>query len=105
MESNEIIKIFMNWLIPFACAGGITFIIKQLKFNKAMKSSQVSMLRSQIVSKCEKYLNQGYLPDYARYCLEELFKDYQNMGGNHGTEILVNKCFKLPLKEEIKNEK
>ena len=37
--------------------------------------------------------------------IEELFKDYQNMGGNHGTEILVNKCFELPLKEEIKNEK
>ena len=75
----EIIKLIIEWAIPFVCAGGVVFVKKQLKFNKAMKSSQVSMLRSQIVSKCEKYLDQGYLPDYARYCLEELFKDYQAM--------------------------
>ncbi len=96
----EIIKLIIEWAIPFACAGGVVFIKKQLKFNKAMKDSQLAMVRSQIVSKCEKYLDQGYLPDYARYCLEELFRNYKAMGGNHSTEILVNKCFELPLKEE-----
>lgn len=98
MDTIEIFNIFIKWAIPLACASGVAFIIKQLKFNIAMRKSQVSMLRSQIVSKCEKYLDQGYLPDYARYCLEELFKNYQAMGGNHGTGLLVDKCFELPLK-------
>lgn len=80
---------------------GFAFISKQLKDNKqnneAMKSSMLSLIRSQIVGKCEGYMKQGYLPEYARYCLEELFKQYKILGGNHGVETLVNQCFELPL--------
>lgn len=80
---------------------GFAFISKQLKDNKqnnnAMKSSMLSLIRSQIVGKCESYMKQGYLPEYARYCLEELFKQYKVLGGNHGIETLVNQCFELPL--------
>lgn len=93
------------------CAHGIfSYIIKELHENKtnnkAMKESMVSLLRSQIVSKCETYIKQEFLPEYARYCLEELFKNYQALGGNHGVEVLVNKCFELPpsKKEGDKNE-
>lgn len=80
---------------------GFAFISKQLKDNKqnnnAMKSSMLSLIRSQIVGKCESYMKQGYLPEYARCCLEELFKEYKILGGNHGVETLVNQCFELPL--------
>lgn len=83
---------------------GFAFISKQLKDNKqnneAMKSSMLSLIRSQIVGKCESYMKQGYLPEYARYCLEELFKQYQVLGGNHGIEILVNKCYELPISKK-----
>lgn len=83
---------------------GFAFISKQLKENKqnneAMKNSMLSLIRSQIVGKCEGYMKQGYLPEYARYCLEELFKQYKILGGNHGVETLVNQCFKLPLSKE-----
>ena len=39
--------------------------------------------------------------------IEELFKQYQALGGNHGVETLVNNCYELPLskKEEKKSEK
>ena len=87
---------------------GFAFISKQLKDNKqnnnAMKSSMLSLIRSQIVGKCESYMKQRYLPEYARYCLEELFKQYKVLGGNHGIETLVNKCFELPLSKEVQNE-
>lgn len=61
-----------------------------------MKASMLSLIRSQIVSKCENYLGEGYLPEYARYCLEDLFTQYKALGGNHGIEVLVNNCFDLP---------
>lgn len=100
MENTEIIRIFISWLIPFVCAGGFTYIIKKLKdndkANKAMKTSKLALIRSQIVSKCESYIKQGYLPEYARYCLEELFKNYKALGGNHGLEVLVEQCYQLP---------
>ena len=94
------LEIILKWAIPFALTGIITWIMKQLKDNKdnnnAMKSGLLAIIRSQIVSKCEKYQNEEHLPEYARYCLEDLFKQYKQLGGNHGIEILVTKTFELP---------
>lgn len=64
--------------------------------NKAMKEATIAMLRSQIISKCETYQKLGYLPEYARYCLTDLFKQYTALGGNHGVNILVDEVLKLP---------
>lgn len=75
-------------------------IQKLIDDNELLKKSNLSLIRSQIVSKCENYLKLGYLPEYARYCLEELYKYYQKLGGNHGIEILVNKTFNLPSEKE-----
>jgi len=59
------------------------------------------LLRSQIVSKCETYQKLGFLPDYARSCLTDLFAQYTALGGNHGVNILVDKTLELPpVKEE-----
>lgn len=91
-----ILETIIKWAIPFALTALITFIIKVLKDNKALKDGLLAIIRSQIVSKCEKYQQEGYLPEYARYCLEDLFKQYKQLGGNHGIEVLVNKTFELP---------
>lgn len=64
--------------------------------NKAMKEATIAMLRSQIISKCESYQKLGYLPEYARYCLTDLFKQYTALGGNHGVNVLVDEVLKLP---------
>ena len=104
---EEIIKIALNWAVPLVLTTIFGFLVKIIKDNKAMKESMLSLIRSQIVGKCETYMGQGFLPEYARYCLEELFKQYQALGGNHGVETLVNNCYELPLskKEENKSEK
>ena len=70
--------------------------------NKAMEKSMMILLRSQIVSKCENYQELGYLPDYARSCLCDLFEQYTALGGNHGVNLLVDEVLKLP---SIKIEK
>lgn len=80
-------------------------IQKIIDDNETMKASMLSIIRSQIVSKCEHYLKLGYLPEYARYCLEELHKYYKKLGGNHGIEVQVDKTFELPpVKEGQTNE-
>lgn len=71
--------------------------------NKAMKEATIAMLRSQIISKCENYQKMGYLPEYARYCLTELFEQYTSLGGNHGVNILVDEVLKLPSIKINKN--
>jgi len=71
--------------------------------NKAMKEATIAMLRSQIISKCENYQRMGYLPEYARYCLTELFEQYTALGGNHGVNLLVDEVLKLPAIKINKN--
>ena len=98
---EEIIHIIFNYGIPVILTGILGFLGKIVKDNNAMKKSQLSLIRSQIVGKCEIYSTQGYLPEYARYCLEDLFEQYKILGGNHGIEKLVENCFELPpIKEE-----
>lgn len=97
---EEVIKVILNWLIPVILSGILAFMKKIVKDNKAMKLSMLSLIRSQIVGKCESYTKKGYLPEYARYCLSDLFEQYKALGGNHGIEILVNNTFELPSNEK-----
>jgi len=103
---SEIPNLILRWAIPFICTAVLGYIMKKLKENDqsnlAMKKSMIILLRSQIVSKAEKYEELGYLPDYARSCIVDLFSQYKELGGNHGVEILVDKILKLPA---IKNKK
>lgn len=92
----NILQGIINWGIPIFCGGILGFVTKLYKDNKAVKSAILSLVRGQIVSKVEKYEEMGYLPEYARYCLEDLFKQYKALGGNHGIEKLVEKSFDLP---------
>lgn len=95
-----IIETIIKWLIPTILTGILSYVVKELKDNRknnlAMEKSMVAILRSQIVSKCENYIGQGYLPDHARFCLEDLFTQYTVLGGNHGVEALVKQCNVLP---------
>lgn len=99
------LNIILNCIIPFVLTTILSIIIKELqdnkKNNKAMRESLVLLLRSQLTEKCETYLKMGYLPDYARSCLEDLFNQYKTLGGNHGVEKLVDLVFSLPpIKKE-----
>lgn len=77
----NVLILILNWAIPTLCAAAFGFVAKELKnsrkHNNAMNKAMLSVIRSQLVSKCENYLNQGYLPEYARYCLEDLFNQYK----------------------------
>lgn len=97
---QEILMIILKWCIPIILTGMCTALCKIYKDNKAVKLGLLSIIRSQIVSKCESYQNKGYLPEYARYCLEDLFVQYKALGGNHGIEVLVNNTFELPSKKD-----
>lgn len=94
------LEIIIRWAIPAILTAILGYITKELKDNRknniAMEKGMIAILRSQIVSKCENYINQGYLPDHARYCLEDLFTQYTALGGNHGVSVLVDQCFGLP---------
>lgn len=97
---QEILMTIFKWVIPVVLTGISGIVVKIYNDNKAVKLALLSIIRSQIVSKCESYQSKGYLPEYARYCLEDLFVQYKTLGGNHGIEILVNNTFELPSRKD-----
>ena len=118
----DILKIILQWGIPVICTGIFTFISQKLKendkSNEAIRLAMISLLRSQITSKVEKYTEMGYLPDYARYCLTDLLKQYQALGGNKKykrvpllneqwhfpNDYELKKIYLIPLKDNIQNK-
>ena len=94
----------LNWLITIILGGILGYIVKIYKDSKAMKQAMISLLRSQIVGKCEKCLEQGYLPDSVRQCLEDLFEQYKILGGNHGVSKLVEQAYTLPPKKKARKK-
>lgn len=101
------ITTILNWFITLILGGILACLTKIYKDSKAMRQAMISLLRSQIVGKCEKCLEQGYLPDSVRLCLEDLFIQYSVLGGNHGVAQLVEQTYNLPPKKKRskKNEK
>lgn len=97
----------LNYIITAILGGIFAFIVKIHKDSKAMRQAMISLLRSQIVGKCETCLEQGFLQDSVRLCLEDLYEQYSILGGNHGVTQLVKQVYDLPPKKKRskKNEK
>lgn len=93
-------NIILNCIIPLIITTVLGIVAKELKDNiknsKAMQESMVLLLYIQITIECEKHIAMGYLSDSARSDIEELFKQYKILGGNHGLEKLVDLVFSLP---------
>ena len=90
------IAMILNWVMPTLIGALVAFLVNQVMQNKALRESIVALLRGQIVSNCEQYNKLGYLPDYARYTINELGTNYTNLGGNHGIQELITKTNQLP---------
>lgn len=94
------IALIVKTVVTVAVTSLMGYILKELKKitsqNHSTKNGMVLILRSQIVGKCEKCIEQGFISDYTRSCLEDLFEEYENLGGNHGVGALVEQAFALP---------
>ena len=99
------ISTILNYIVTAVISGLIVFLGTQIKQNKSLKCSIISLLRGQIVASCEQYIKLGYLPDYARYTINELGTNYSNLGGNHGIQELIIKTNQLPPIKERKEKK
>jgi len=98
------IETILNYIIVGVIGALITFLGTQIKQSKSLKCSIVALLRSQIVTNCEQYSKLGYLPDYARYTINELGTNYCSLGGNHGIQELITSTNQLPPIEENKTK-
>lgn len=101
---NEIVLIFLRWLIPFICVGicGLTVasVKKNHKKNDAVTDAVRSLLRTEIIRQYEKYSEKGYFPIYAREPLRMAHDAYTALDGNSVATELYNRTVELPTEPE-----
>lgn len=71
----------------------IPHIIEQLSELKQITiDNDIAILWSQLTSKCKKIIEANYCDLQTMECIEQLFARYQEIGGNHGVEIMVKQA-------------
>lgn len=75
--------------------------------NKAIKDletltieNDISMLWSQLTSKCKKVIDNNYCDVQTMECINQLFDRYHKIGGNHGVEAMVKQAQAICKKGE-----
>lgn len=74
--------------------------IEKLKVERhdyeSVKDGMLSLLRAELIRSGEKYIEQKWIPIYAKDAYENLYKAYHNLGGNGTMTQLYENVMKLP---------
>lgn len=81
-----------------ALAGGVTFLIKKYM---AMGCGIQALLRDRIIQAHNYYMDKGYCPIYAKENVEEMYKQYHNLGGNGTITKLYETMMAMPTERMI----
>jgi len=67
--------------------------------NDAIAEGVKCLLRDTIVTSYNKYASKGFCPIYAKENVEDAFRAYEKLGGNHTAKSLYEKLIKLPAEK------
>lgn len=108
---DYIAKYWAGWacgLVAAALAGFAKLFQRKLKRMKvrqdAMELGVQALLRAEIIHIYNKYMDRGEMPVYERENVQELLKQYKNLGGNGAIKDLVEKLFDLPTPKRTHKE-
>ncbi len=79
------------------------FIIKFKKMQTRQAATELgvqALLRAEIIHIYNKYMDRGEMPIYERENVAELYKQYNNLGGNGVIKELIEKLNNLPTPPE-----
>ena len=71
---------------------------------KAVENGMQALLRANIISIYNKYMERGYVPIYERENIDHLYKEYKTLGGNGVVESLIEKLDDLPTPRHSDSE-
>lgn len=74
---------------------GVTLRQTVVKY-KSIQNGMLSLLRAELIRSGEKYIEQGWIPYYAREAYEKAYKSYHGLGGNGSMAQLFEAVMKLP---------
>jgi len=56
--------------------------------------------RMNLIRECNRYIEKGFAPVYARTSIADIYKTYHNLGGNGGIESLYLRFLSLPISKD-----
>ena len=61
--------------------------------------------RMNLIRECNRYIDKGFAPVYARTSIADIYKTYHDLGGNGGIESLYLRVLELPMSKDEENSK
>ena len=102
MDEVAILKILLSYLIPTIVGGVLGFLSTKLKKNKskekAIEEGVQALLRNELIRRYREYEIKGELSILDKENIEEMFTQYENLGGNGTVKQLMTELLQLPTK-------
>jgi hypothetical protein len=102
MGEIGIAKIILSYLIPTLIGGGLGFLSTKFKKNKrkekAIEEGVQALLRNELIRRYREYETKGELSILDKENIEEMFTQYENLGGNGTVKQLMTELLQLPTK-------
>lgn len=102
MEKINILQIILSYLLPTILGGIVGFISAKLKKNKkkdkAIEEGVQALLRNEIIRRYREFESKGEISILDQENLEEMFIQYQNLGGNGTVKKMMNDLYELKTK-------
>lgn len=102
MENINILQIVLGSLIPTAIGAILGFLGTKLKKNKkkdlAIEAGVQALLRNEIIRRYREFEIKGEISILDKENLEEMFKQYENLGGNGTVKNMMDELLGLKTK-------
>jgi len=100
---NSLFDFIINYWLEFLfvlISGALTAFVKVLyKRVKALMVGTQALLRAELIRSGEKYLEQGWIPIYAKDAFDKTYISYHNLGGNGTMTEMHEQVMNLPIKD------
>lgn len=100
--SDNILQIVLSYLIPTILGGVLGFVSTKLKKNKkkdlAIEQGVQALLRNEIIRRYREFESKGEISILDKENLEEMFVQYQNLGGNGTVKKMMEDLLELKTK-------
>ena len=102
MPEINILQMILSYLLPTVLGGIVGFISTKLKRNKtkdiAIEQGVQALLRNEIIRRYREFESKGEISILDQENLDEMFTQYQNLGGNGTVKKMMNDLYELKTK-------
>ena len=102
MANVNVLQVLISYLIPTILGAGIGFLSSRVKKDrakeKALEAGVRALLKNALVNSYREYEIKGEMSILDKENVEEMFKQYENLGGNGTVKQLMSELMHLPTK-------